>query len=294
MLPTPRGEARVLQPDADGHRTVGVVGAVDERIGIVVAEAVHAVEDVRRAPVPELAVVEDGVDHGGRVPPHHLADVHARHPESRLVGQRRQRLARLARPAAEPESRHALRADDVVRRRREREVVGREGAVRPQARREGRVGVSFSVGADPSDARVELVLRPAVGAGVEVAGGARRPPVAPHLHVPEERLPEDDERRAVADERVQAGGARHRDRLQRRRARRIVHRARAVGDQDGRRQNGGGYDAGTQSLVFLWTAQSAVLLVITGSSFFQSAALQRFAPAFFLASKPTTEKWMRP
>ena len=48
-------------------------------------------------------------------------------------------------------------------------------------------------------ARIQLVDRARIGTGAEVARPARLHAVAPHLHVPEERLPQRDGDVAVAD-----------------------------------------------------------------------------------------------
>lgn len=44
-----------------------IVGAVEERVGIAIAERVHAVEQVLSPQAPEVAMVEDRVDHRRRV-----------------------------------------------------------------------------------------------------------------------------------------------------------------------------------------------------------------------------------
>ena len=62
---------------------------------------------------------------------------------------------------------------------------------------------------------VQLVLRAVVRTGVEMAARAGLDAVAAHLHVPEERLPEGDGRRVVADEEGEVGGLGNRDRLER-------------------------------------------------------------------------------
>ena len=61
----------------------------------------------------------------------------------------------------------------------------------------------------------QLVADAMVGAGVEVTRGARGATVAAHLHVPEERLAEGDERSLVRDVAVEPGRLRHGDATER-------------------------------------------------------------------------------
>src|SRR5262249_38671350 len=64
-------------------------------------------------------------------------------------------------------------------------------------------------------ARVQLVLRPAIRTGVEVAARAGLNAVAAELHVPEERLTERDGRRLVTDEEREVRGFRNRNGFER-------------------------------------------------------------------------------
>src|SRR5439155_17836045 len=65
------------------------------------------------------------------------------------------------------------------------------------------------------EARVELVLDAVVRSGVEMAARAGLL-VAADIHVPEQRLAEDDRPRPALDERIQVSGERHLDSLERR------------------------------------------------------------------------------
>ena len=62
-----RGEARVVQANLHPLGAQRILGAVDERVRVAVAERVHAVEQVLGPQVPEVAMVEDRVDHRRRV-----------------------------------------------------------------------------------------------------------------------------------------------------------------------------------------------------------------------------------
>ncbi len=208
-----RGEARVLEPHL--HllgRALARGGAVEERVRVAVAERVHAVEHVLGPHVPEVAVVEDRVDHRGRVARLDAAHVAATpaQPDVEAV-----RIGTRIPALTEDRMVHTLRGHDVVR-------VGDDGRLAiPRVRElaqgkvlrpEGVVGalpveVEVRVRRDrpvrpedhPEETGAHLVLAPGVGAGAEVAGGARLHAVAAHLHVPEQRLPEDPGRLLITD-----------------------------------------------------------------------------------------------
>jgi hypothetical protein len=229
-----RGQARVLEAHANGRRDVRIVGAEHARVGVGVAEAVHAVEDVRRAAVPEVAVVEHRVDDARRVARCHLAQVQSAGAEAAGVGQRNQALAAVAAQAVEAKEGDALRADHVVRPRGQREVARFEGAVHGAGRGEVEIRIGAAVGVGAAQAGIELVARPAVGTRVEVAARARLHAVAADLHVPEERLAERDRRLAVADELAQVRRLGHGHGLERRRSGGILLGAYGLRGGDGR------------------------------------------------------------
>jgi len=83
------------------------------------------------------------------------------------------------------------------------EIAGAERKVRAQGHRRIRRAC-------------ELVADAVVGAGVEVARGARGATVAAHLHIPEQRFAKGDERTLVGNVSVEPGRLRHRDAAQRR------------------------------------------------------------------------------
>ena len=228
-----RGEARIGQLHT--HRHHRAVEAHLEHLGIrvAVAEGIHTVEHVVRAPVPEVAEIEHRVDHRGRVARGDLAGERAVHVE--LVG--RAVVAGLGAGrarAGEVAGERALRGHHVValkEHRRvtvkrvgefvEREVRRLEGVVRPataggraaegvavflRALRAqlvedlpaGRGGMAAERVVAGLEARTQLVLEPVVGAGREVAARAGIA-VAAHLGIPEQGLAEHDRRLAVAD-----------------------------------------------------------------------------------------------
>ena len=172
-----------------------------------------------RAPVPEIAVVERGVDRRRRLPVGDAAEVVAVDGEHGvgLVGAAVHGAGADEVEAAEE---HALRSVDVIgvmnHRRRvvvdvgqpmEREIVARRSGIRPDVTGCGAVERSVAAG-------VQRVRRPIVAAGVEVTARARLTAVAAGLHVPEERLAEDDSGVVIADVARDRRGRRGPDALQ--------------------------------------------------------------------------------
>ena len=207
--------------DGDGHRDDAAVELHLEhaRGGVARPERADAIEDGVPAAVPQVAEVEDRVDDRRRVARRDPSDVRApdvpdgvRHTAAHLLGAAGHDVHEL-RPehplgghdvvAVEEHGREAARrvGEPVERKvaRDERMVRGRDLERRRRVRGPG----------------VQLVLRAVVRTGVEMAARAGLDAVAAHLHVPEERLPEGDGRRVVADEEGEVGGLGNRDRLER-------------------------------------------------------------------------------
>src|SRR5947199_1037141 len=98
---------------------------------------------------------------------------------------------------------HPGRGDDVIDRFRNGEIADLEMVIRTSASAadlERRVGVGnlLKTGAD-------LVYSAAIGAGIEVAGGASLFAIAAGIHVPEQGLAESNSRAFVAYVQVQIG-----------------------------------------------------------------------------------------
>ncbi len=224
-----RGKARVVDEHAGHQRLGSLVGAVDEGVRIAVAEGIDAVEEVLGPQVPEVPVVEDRVDHRGRV-----ARLHATHVGGAVTLPAVEPVGVLTGIARLPEDRkvHALRGRHVVgvggdgrltirriHQLSEREVLGEKPVVGPLrvagrgARREIVVGIwrHATAGTElhAQQARAHLVLGARVGARAEVARRARLHAVAAHLHVPEQRLTEHDGDGLVDDEVLEVRGAWH-------------------------------------------------------------------------------------
>ena len=206
-----RSEARIVHAHGLGHDHPDAPR--DQHVGtpIRIAKGRCAREEATRAPVPEVADVEDGVDHTRRIARGHLphfdaaerehsrtADVRASVDRAPVDDVHEHPLHNASRPDDEPSVSHdGGRVVEGICKRVEWEIVGGEREVWPHAH--GRVlGVCH------------LVARPMIRASVEVAGRAGCPAVAPHLHVPEERLAERDKRLLVRDVKSESRWLRHR------------------------------------------------------------------------------------
>jgi hypothetical protein len=71
-----RGETRVLKLDTHLDGLSWVVGAKEPGVGIALSERINPVEDVFGAPIPELAMVKDRVDHRRGVARLHPSRLH--------------------------------------------------------------------------------------------------------------------------------------------------------------------------------------------------------------------------
>ena len=198
-----RGEARVVDPHGAGGERAVLVDE-DGRTRIEGTEDAHAVEDVVSAAVPQVGEVEDCVDDAGGVARLAAPDVDAADVEDGVGGGRPEVGRAPWSEAREVGPEDALRGHDVVRVMEhgrgavlgmfelvEGEIGRGELVVGPAAPGDGGVEDRPQRRIGVLEPRAQLVLAPAVSAGVEVAGRARHA-VAPDLHVPEEGLAELD------------------------------------------------------------------------------------------------------
>ena len=179
-------QAGVGQPDPAQTQLVTGIIPIGRSLPVAGAPRRPTVEDLVRPTIPEVADVEDRVDDRRTMPPGRLP--------LRSMSSHRHDPVSLTRHGS-----HAGRSADVVRSDQSRQQVD----------------PCILAGCENSiHASMESTLHPTVGTCVVMTGGAGRPAVTAHLHVPEKSLPQLHRRTPVLHQRQEVSHDRYRHRSQ--------------------------------------------------------------------------------
>ena len=205
-------QACVVDADLDPTYFFVRVGFPDHGIVSTLAEWIDSIELVLGPSVPEVALIEDGVDHRGGVSRCDASRVQVSHMEDVIGSERGFFRLSVATQSTRSAQGDALGSGDIVDTGDDfgvtivhvRELVEREVGFGERVIRsfdlERIVRIAFAVGIDPEASGVQLVLDAVVSSGVEVASRTGRPVVAADTHVPEQCLPENDCGLLILDE----------------------------------------------------------------------------------------------